>query len=825
MQLQMGGSKSIVKSTNYGTTFNSYIHPSSTSGGLNDRPFVMSPSDRNTLYVGYSELYRTSNGGSSWQKISDFQNESNGWQTTEDMKAIGLAHTDPELIIVAFSGPTWAAANQSRLFKTTDGGQTWIDISSSLGNVIHWTTITDINISPVDPNKIWISFSGYWINSNGNAINKVWFTEDGGTYWSDETNNLPDLPVNCLTGIMINQTNRAIIGNDVGIFLFDPLQNSWQNISNGLPHVVVSDIEVDYSNGQILIGSYGRGIWKTQIPCDIVNESITITTNTTWNEKHLISGTLTVEPTATLTLKSILALTEESTIIVKPGAQLILDGAILTNGCEKMWQGIQVWGNKNESQYTLPGQLCEQGKLTLKNGATIESAIVAVDLWKPGDYSTSGGIVDATGATFRNNAQAVHAMPYRNISPFNPNAELSNLSNFKYCTFEITEDYLGDETFYRHADLAQVKGIDFEACSFSLAENVEGVSTWNSAITGFDAQFNVKGVCTSQQVPCPEEDYDRSTFTGFYVAVNALNDGTNHLTFNVSRADFTNNTNGVKTRNMNNASVLFSNFEIGHLWDCGTGIHSDNVTGFAYEENNFSKFAGAPVSDYFGIIINNSEAANDVYKNTFSGLSYANFSDGKNWEKDDRWKGLAYYCNENSNNYADFYVADYISPNHSGIQSEQGGNSYTAGNTFTQTGATWHFYNGGEHLVGYYHNLYTGNETPDDDKIFHVAKIGRSVANACPSHYGGSPGIDLVISPQQRADAEQTYYNNLTDYNSTHMLYDSYVDGGNTDATLLDIQTAQPDDMWELRSKLLGESPHLSFDVLKEAADKTDVLT
>ncbi|PIY33127.1 MAG: hypothetical protein COZ08_05745, partial [Bacteroidetes bacterium CG_4_10_14_3_um_filter_42_6] len=61
--------------------------------------------------------------------------------------------------------------------------------------------------------------------------------------------------------------------------------------------------------------------------------------------------------------------------------------------------------------------------------------------------------------------------------------------------------------------------------------------------------------------------------------------------------------------------------------------------------------------------------------------------------------------------------------------------------------------------------------------------------------------------------------------NSVKALYDSYIDGGYTEGELLDILTAQPDDMWELRAQLLGDSPHLSLEVLKEAADKTDVFT
>jgi hypothetical protein len=224
-------------------------------------------------------------------------------------------------------------------------------------------------------------------------------------------------------------------------------------------------------------------------------------------------------------------------------------------------------------------------------------------------------------------------------------------------------------------------------------------------------------------------------------------------------------------------------------------------------------------------VINNSEAVNKVYKNTFDGLSYANFSDGKNWRDDYRYEGLVYYCNQNSNNYADFYVADYVYPNHSGIQSFQGNDNYTAGNSFTQNGATWHFYNGGEHLVSYYYNQNQNDETPDGDKIYHVAKVGRNVINNCPSHYGGSSELKLVLTAQQKADAEQDYYDNLTDYNSVKTLYDSYVDGGDTEAEKLDIQTAQPEDMWELRAQLLGDSPHLSLEVLKKAADKTDVFT
>ncbi|PJB60022.1 MAG: hypothetical protein CO098_00285 [Bacteroidetes bacterium CG_4_9_14_3_um_filter_41_19] len=509
---------------------------------------------------------------------------------------------------------------------------------------------------------------------------------------------------------------------------------------------------------------------------------------------------------------------EDNNTILKQGAELTLQNSTFTSLPTTTWQGIQVWGNKNESQQPLQGETLKQGKLTLNN-VTIENAIIAVDLWEPDDYSTTGGMVYADGAIFRNNAKSVHALHYRNFNPYNTSQEMEYSSNFKNCTFEITNDYPGDVTFFKHVDLAYVNGIDFQACDFSLAEDVAGVNTYSHGIAGYDAKFRVSAICNSTQYPCPEVDYDKCTFTGFYNGVSAVNDGGSPVTFSVNRADFIDNAYGVKTHDMNNASVLFSDFEIGHLWDCGAGIYSDNVTGFAFEENNFSKFSSGSASDYFGIIINNSEGVNEIYKNNFNDLSYANFSDGKNWIGINTYIGLAYYCNENANNYADFYVNDFEREKRSGIQSYQGNENYVSGNTFTQIGATWHFYNGGEHLVGYYHNP---NNTPiliEDIFLYPI-----NTTNNCLSHYG-NPDLKLVLTTQQKADAEQEYYNNLTDYNSVKALYDSYIDGGYTEGELLDIQTAQPDDMWELRAQLLGDSPHLSLEVLKEAADKTDVFT
>ncbi|MCF8309657.1 MAG: hypothetical protein K9I68_11670 [Bacteroidales bacterium] len=73
-----------------------------------------------------------------------------------------------------------------------------------------------------------------------------------------------------------------------------------------------------------------------------------------------------------------------------------------------------------------------------------------------------------------------------------PGTQRDNLSYFTNCTFEITDDYPGTTTFYKHVDLADVQGIDFRGCDFSVDEQVNGVSTWNSGIAAYDAVFDVE---------------------------------------------------------------------------------------------------------------------------------------------------------------------------------------------------------------------------------------------------------------------------------------------------------------------------------------------
>ncbi|MEZ5197889.1 MAG: hypothetical protein R2764_16340 [Bacteroidales bacterium] len=298
------------------------------------------------------------------------------------------------------------------------------------------------------------------------------------------------------------------------------------------------------------------------------------------------------------------------------------------------------------------------------------------------------------------------------------------------------------------------------------------------------------------------------------MAIYATNDGTNNNTFYVNRAIFNDNTWGISMNSVKNATVLFSEFNVAkNLADAeecegvdqkasGYGIDMTGCTGFAIEENEFTP--GSAGGTYTGIRVNKTEAADEIYKNYFNGLTYGNYAVGKNWDGNNTAKGLAYYCNENTANWQDFYV-DTIPGAPSGIQDPIGKVQLPAGNTFSPT-AFMHINNKGNYWIGYYYYAPTAGDTntafyPNTDKIWKVTREEvYQYENECLSHYGGGGSgggteRSVVLNPGEMQEAEQEYFENLNSYNDVKALYDYLKDGGNTELTISGIETAFPDQM------------------------------
>ena len=228
----------IRKSTNGGNSFSS-IAP--VNNGAWETPYEMDENNSQIIYAGYKELYKTIDGGSSWNIITN--NETNGGTINE----VALSSSNSNIIFFS---------DGSNLFKTDNAGNSWQNISSSLPN----KSITYIIVSPYDENRVWVTFSGYTNQE------KVYHSDDGGNSWQNISGTLPNVPANCIELDYNDSLETIYLGTDLGVFKKDSTLSDWNLFNNNsLPNVIVTELEIQYQSNKLVAATYGRGLWNIDL--------------------------------------------------------------------------------------------------------------------------------------------------------------------------------------------------------------------------------------------------------------------------------------------------------------------------------------------------------------------------------------------------------------------------------------------------------------------------------------------------------------------------------------------------------------------------------
>ena len=174
--------------------------------------------------------------------------------------AFDISPSDPSVsyfsrVSYDFSCLPWGV--EVTLWKSVNNGSSWTNIGSSLGSIMQEARITDIFIHPEDPETFWVTF--------GNLTDgkKVFKSTNGGINWTNITSNLPNVPVQEI--IYDHQNRIVIIGTDFGIYYKYDEDTNW-TLSTGFPRCMVTGLKINKNNGDLVVSTYGRGIWKTKLP-------------------------------------------------------------------------------------------------------------------------------------------------------------------------------------------------------------------------------------------------------------------------------------------------------------------------------------------------------------------------------------------------------------------------------------------------------------------------------------------------------------------------------------------------------------------------------
>ena len=247
------GMECVVDYTNsnivYGTSQNGIFYKSNNGGNYGGQniaqpgggnwvtPFVIHPTEPGTLYVGSSEVKKTTNGMNSWTTISNF----------------GVGNLD-NLAIAESNGDYIYASKEAKLYRTNNGGESWASISNGLPNL----QISYIAVHPEDPETIAVSLSGF------DSGEKVYISEDAGSSWTNYSVNLPNIPANCVA-FSVGSINPLYVGMDVGVYYIDNGLSEYNSFMENLPNVIVNELEINHGAGLIRAATYGRGLWEANV--------------------------------------------------------------------------------------------------------------------------------------------------------------------------------------------------------------------------------------------------------------------------------------------------------------------------------------------------------------------------------------------------------------------------------------------------------------------------------------------------------------------------------------------------------------------------------
>ncbi len=222
-------------------------------------PYTLDPSNNSTIVAGYNDVYRSTNRGTNWTKISN--NIAGGGNNT--LKCLEIAPSNSAVIYTS---------RGNTLYQTTNMGGNWTTytVPGSEG-------ITAIAIHPTNSNTLWITKGGYTSGS------KVFKSTNGGSTWTNVSGTLPNIPMNAIMYEENNNADALYLGSDIGVYYTNNTMSDWTFYSNGLPNVPVMDFAIYYPTKKLRIGTYGRGMWEIDLYSSSVVTNCTGTTaDATW---------------------------------------------------------------------------------------------------------------------------------------------------------------------------------------------------------------------------------------------------------------------------------------------------------------------------------------------------------------------------------------------------------------------------------------------------------------------------------------------------------------------------------------------------------------
>jgi photosystem II stability/assembly factor-like uncharacterized protein len=224
-------------------------------------PVLFNPIDKKTLYYAGNVLFKTMDGGNKWDVISpDLSREawdvpeSVGIYSKDDMKKMprrGVIYTvAPSYVDI---NTIWCGTDDGLIHVTKDGGKTWKNVTPPA--ITSWSKVSLMDASHTDANTAYAAVNRIRCDDQRPHIYK---TTDGGKTWVEIVNGLPNDPINVVKEDPIRK-GLLFAGSERAVFVsFDDGAN-WQSLRLNMPATSIRDLVI--KDDDIVVGTHGRSFW------------------------------------------------------------------------------------------------------------------------------------------------------------------------------------------------------------------------------------------------------------------------------------------------------------------------------------------------------------------------------------------------------------------------------------------------------------------------------------------------------------------------------------------------------------------------------------